>query len=220
MCLAVTVGVLAVRHRRALAGSYALPAPPPVTDRPLLLLATGVCLALGPLFVSGVPVWATAAAAAAVLVVAARRRGRRDVGPALVPWRLLVLVVGLFLVVGALGAHGLTGVLAAVAGTGEGPAALLRLSGTSALLANLTDNLPAYLAAEPVAGSPPRLLALLVGVDAGPLVTPWASLATLLWLERCRTAGVTVGRGRFAREGLLLVVLVVPAGALAVALTT
>ena len=33
-------------------------------------------------------------------------------------------------------------------------------------------------------------MALLVGVNAGPLITPWASLATLLWLQRCRTAGI------------------------------
>ena len=35
-------------------------------------------------------------------------------------------------------------------------------------------------------------MALLVGVNAGPLITPWASLATLLWLQRCRTAGIAV----------------------------
>ena len=47
--------------------------------------------------------------------------------------------------------------------------------------------------------------ALLVGVNAGPLVTPWASLATLLWAARCRSAGVEVSWWRFARRGLVLV---------------
>ena len=48
-------------------------------------------------------------------------------------------------------------------------------AGTGALLANVANNLPAYLVLEPVAAdAAPRLMALLVGVNAGPLVTPWA----------------------------------------------
>jgi arsenical pump membrane protein len=50
-----------------------------------------------------------------------------------------------------------------------------------------------------------RLAALLVGVNAGPLITPWASLATLLWAARCGSAGVDVSWGRFALRGVLLV---------------
>ena len=66
------------------------------------------------------------------------------------------------------------------------------MSGLGTLGANLIDNLPAYLALEPAAAdSPLRLAALLVGVNAGPVITPWASLATLLWAARCRSAGVT-----------------------------
>ena len=34
-------------------------------------------------------------------------------------------------------------------------------------------------------GSSERPLAVLVGVDADPLVLPWASLATIVWLDRC-----------------------------------
>jgi arsenical pump membrane protein len=41
------------------------------------------------------------------------------------------------------------------------------------------------------------------------LITPWASLATLLWAGRCRSAGVTVSWARFALRGLVLVPLVV-----------
>ncbi len=65
---------------------------------------------------------------------------------------------------------------------------------------------PAYLALEPVAAdSPERLVALLIGVDLGPLITDWASLATLLWRERCTSADVTESAWRFAARGLLLV---------------
>lgn len=41
-------------------------------------------------------------------------------------------------------------------------------------------------------GNHSQLLALLIGTNVGPLVTPWASLATLLWYERCRSAGLRV----------------------------
>jgi Na+/H+ antiporter NhaD/arsenite permease-like protein len=61
------------------------------------------------------------------------------------------------------------------------------------------------------------LLALLVGVNAGPLVTPWASLATLLWLERCRARGVTIGTGRLLGYGLVVAVPVLAAATLALA---
>jgi arsenical pump membrane protein len=72
--------------------------------------------------------------------------------------------------------------------------------------ANLVDNLPSYLAMEPVAdGSPLRMAALLVGANSGPLITPWASLATLLWPGRCRAAGVAVSWRRFCLRGLIVV---------------
>ncbi len=71
----------------------------------------------------------------------------------------------------ALHANGLTALLAGVAGTGESLPALLQLAGLGAGAANAVNNLPAYLALEPVAGSPARLAALLIGVNLGPLVT-------------------------------------------------
>ena len=46
-----------------------------------------------------------------------------------------------------------------------------------------------------------------------PIVTLWASLATLLWRERCERAGVRIDARRFAVHGLILAV---PATVLAV----
>lgn len=80
------------------------------------------------------------------------------------------------------------------------------------------NNLPAYLALEPVADSPVRLAALLIGVGAGPLVTPWASLATLLWHERLRAVGVEVPWGRYVLAGLVAAPLIVAAAVVPLAL--
>lgn len=66
------------------------------------------------------------------------------------------------------------------------------------------NNLPAYLAMERVVPHD-QLLALLLGVNLGPLVLPWGSLATLLWAERCRARGVEVDWLRFGIAGLALV---------------
>ncbi len=85
--------------------------------------------------------------------------------------------------------------------------------------ANLVNNLPAYLALEPAAGdSVPRLLAVLVGVNAGPLVLGWGSLATLLWRERCRARGLEVTARSFAASGLELAPVVLVASVAALAL--
>jgi len=115
----------------------------------------------------------------------------------------------------ALHANGLARVLAGVAGSGDSLPALLQLAGLGVGAANAVNNLPAYLALEPVGGSPVRLAALLIGVNLGPLVTPWASLATLLWHERLRTLNVEIRWGGFALAGLAAVVLTVPAAVVA-----
>nr|WP_269205105.1 SLC13 family permease [Motilibacter aurantiacus] len=214
--LAVTLAVLLLRHRRALRGAYGIPESPQAADPALLRTAGLVTAVVAALLVAGLPPWAVATGGALVLVsvYAAKRRDRLRL--ALLPWRLVVMTVGLFLVVQGLQEHGLTRLLHDAAGDGEGSGALLRLTGVAAGAANAVNNLPAYLAVEPVAGSAERLLAALVGVNAGPLVLLWGSLATLLWRDRCAARGLHVGAWAFAREGLLLVPPALVAGALAI----
>ena len=60
-----------------------------------------------------------------------------------------------------------------------------------------------------MADSPLRLLALLIGMNAGPLITPWASLATLLWHSRLVSLGVELSWTRYALLGLVVAPLVV-----------
>lgn len=206
VAVVVTLIVLALLHRAELRRGYAVPSLPVVGDRVLLVVAGLVCVLLVPAFVSGVPVAVSATAAALVLVAVTAWRRPVVLDVALVPWRLVLGLLGLFLLVSALDQHGLTRFLGEVAGSSSGFGGLLRLAATGALSANVVNNLPAYLALEPVAGADAhRIAAVLVGVNLGPLVTPWASLATLLWADRCRSAGVDIDWRRFARDGLLLV---------------
>jgi arsenical pump membrane protein len=210
LAFAITVGVLLLCHRRALTGRYT-PARIVVADRRLAAFAGGSIVLFAGLVLAEVDVtWAACGCAAALVVPFLLTRERRShLRVQVLPWRLVVLVAGLFAVVEAAHRHGLDRLLTTVAGTGDGLWPLLRLAGTAAAGANLVNNLPAYLALEPVAGdAPARLLALLVGVDAGPLVLVWGSLATLLWRERCAARGLQVGAGSFALGGLLLVPLV------------
>ena len=209
--VALTVTALAVTFRASLRGRYTPSRAAAVPDRPLLVLALTVCALLGPAFALGVDVTDAAGVAALLLVLGCRFRARRLLSVRLLPWKLVIAVAALFLAVEFAQAHGLTELIGHAAGTvGSGWLQLLRLSGSAALGANLVDNLPAYLALEPLAAhAPVRVATLLVGVNTGPLITPWASLATLLWAARCRAAGVTIGWGAFAVRGLLLVPVVV-----------
>jgi Na+/H+ antiporter NhaD/arsenite permease-like protein len=216
----VPVAILAVISRRALAHRYTPPAVEPIEDRVLFTVSAVVVALLVPALAIGdpvlhVPVWVPATIGALVLIVASAVRRPGFLSVRLLPIPLVLFVCGLFLAVSALGRLGLTEVLAAAAGTGSGPLDLLRLAGVGTVTANLADNLPAYLALEPVAGNEHRLLTLLVAVNAGPLITPWASLATLLWHGRLTAQDVHVSWWRFAALGLVAAPLTVGLSTLA-----
>ena len=209
--LVVTVAFLFLVHRSDLTGRYAVPAPAVPADR-LLCAGCGVlCLAIGPAVVAGAPPWTVAVPAAGLAAGLSAWRRPGSLHLRLVPWSLTVLTVGLFLAVSAAGRHGLDGALRHAVG-GSDP---LRAAGVAAATANAGNNLPAYLALERAV--PPehrdQLLGVLVGVDVGPLVLLWGSLATLLWRDRCRARGVRVSAVRFALTGLAGMPLVLVASA-------
>ncbi|MFK3671038.1 SLC13 family permease [Leifsonia aquatica] len=216
VAMVVPMVAVFVIARRSLVVRYEPGEEEPVGDRVLFTTSAIVVVALVPLLVSGLPVWLPASAAAIVLgaVFVVRRRSVLRFG--LVPWQLVVLASGLFLFIEALHAVGLGALLAAVSGTGDSPLALLRLSLTGMVGANAIDNLPAYLALEPVAGSPVRLAALLIGVNAGPLITPWASLATLLWHQRLTSFDVELRWKRYVLLGAIVAPVTVVLATLAV----
>ncbi len=221
--IVVTVLYLLVAHHRDLRGTFDATAPTAERDPVLLPLAALVTVALGVCFAVGLPVALVALAGAATLLTVTLVRRRDLVAPVgeLVPWRTVLVLASLFVAVEAWQVHGLGDLLARFAGTGNGTGDLLQVAGAGAVAANAVNNLPAYLALEPAAaGDPARLAALLVGVDAGPLVTPWASVATVLWWVQCSRHWMgfrEVGWWPLVRQGLVLAPLTVVAGALAVA---
>ncbi|MBZ4486354.1 arsenic transporter [Microbacterium sp. cx-55] len=210
VAILVTVVILWLRYRTRLRGTFD-PAPlPRIADRPLFTVAAVVVGVMMPLLVSGVEPWIPASGAAVVLLVVFVWRSPRTIRVTLVPWSLLVFASGLFLVAGVAESSGLLDVVAGWLGSGDDLFSLWGVAGAGAIGANLVNNLPAYLALEPAtSGAPERLAALLVGVNAGPLITPWASLATLLWHQRLSADGIEVPWRRFILWGALATPLVV-----------
>jgi arsenical pump membrane protein len=194
----VTVAVLVLWQGKHLRGRYVVPTAVPAEDRVLFLGTATACLLLVPALLAGLEVAVASSIAAAVAAAFFLLRRPGALRPALLPWRLVVLVLGLFLVVAAIGPLGLDGLLR------DGLGGDLRTAFVAAGGANGVNNLPAYLAVERVTAHE-QLLPLLLGVNLGPLVTPWGSLATLLWAERCRAKGVRVSWRSFALSGLVLV---------------
>jgi arsenical pump membrane protein len=198
---------------------------PPERHRPqdpvLFRIAGVTCAAFVLGILLRVPIQAVAVVCAAVLVVAFAVRARSRLGWGLVPWRLLASVGGLFLIVDTAGRYGLSVLLATVIGADPGAVGVWRAAVTGGVLANTINNLPAYVAGEAVVplGNSDQLLGLLIGTNVGPLVLPWASLATLLWLERCRAAGVPVEWRRFLITGAVTATVALGAAVTALLIT-
>jgi arsenical pump membrane protein len=186
----------------------------------MLIVAGSVCIALGPALVSGLTPAIPASAAALLLIGTALVRNRPLLRAVRIPWFIVLGVSALFVAVDLALAHGLRELLASWVGRGTGTLDLMRVSVVGAWAANVVNNIPAYLALESVTDDGPRrLLALLIGVNTGPLITIWASLATILWLERCRRAGLTISVWRFAWQGALCATAATLAAVLALSFT-
>lgn len=216
----IPVAILTVVHRRTLFASYRVPPRGTASDRTLFWGAAGVLIVLLPLLTLTHDVWIPAAAAALLLLALFAVRRRHVLRLSLVPWQALGLAAALFVLVETAHAHGILDALVAATGGGNGVVDLLRIAGIGALTANGVNNLPAYLILEPAAGDPVALMALLIGVNLGPLVTPWASLATLLWHHRVVSLGVDIRWGRFMLWGLVVAVPTVLVATLVLALVS
>jgi arsenical pump membrane protein len=205
VAIVVPLVVIAILYRRDLGVHFTAGVTEEPDDKVLLAVSLVVLALLLPALVSGVAVWIPACGGALVLLAIFAVRRRTIIRIGLVPWALLLFAAGLFLVVDTAQQLGLSNELGSATGKGQGFLQLLRLAGTGAISANVVNNLPAYLALEPTAdGAPVHIMALLIGVNAGPVITPWASLATLLWHDRLKALEVHVPWGRYMILGLVV----------------
>jgi arsenical pump membrane protein len=201
---------------------YDPPPPHEPDDGALFWAAALACvLFIAVILAARIPLGYASAMAAAIVVAAFVLRNRRALRFSLIPWRLLVFVTGLFLVVQTVSMHGLATVTHALIGSSGDTIGALRAAATGAGLSNAVNNLPAYVAGEAVTpiANHNQLLALLIGTNVGPIITPWASLATLLWFERCRAYDAVVPLRRFMLTGTCLAVTGLAAAVAALLLT-
>jgi arsenical pump membrane protein len=103
-------------------------------------IAALACAAFVAGILAGLALALVSCVCAGVLLLAFMARDRSPLRWTLVPWRLLVFVAGLFLVVQTLSRHGLSTVLGTVLGTDLGALGVLRAAATGSGLANLIGN--------------------------------------------------------------------------------
>lgn len=200
---------------------FAAPEPFKVRDRWLFLTAATSCVLFMIGVIAGLPLWTTSLVCALIVAVAFAHRDVRQLHWGLLPWRLIVFVTGLFLVVDTISLNGLNNVMRWLIGSNSGALGTWRASATGGVLSNLINNLPIYKAGEGVIplANEEQLLGLLIGTNVAPLVTPWASLATLLWAERCRSAGVSIPWGRLVATSFVAALLSLVVGVSALIVT-
>ncbi|MBA2889818.1 SLC13 family permease [Nonomuraea soli] len=210
------------RRGRRQADRYTPPEPERPADRVLFGAAALACALFVVLVLANVSVHVAALVAVTIVVAAFAARAREKLTWGLIPWQLLIFVTGLFLVVPTLGLHGLDTMMRWLIGAEGGAEGAFRAAAAGAALSNLVINLPAYVAGEhALAGAgTDQLLALLVGTNVGPIITPWASLSTLIWFEYIRRHRVTISVRSFMLAGALLAAGAVPATVVALLLTT
>ncbi|HWS84983.1 MAG TPA: ArsB/NhaD family transporter [Ktedonobacteraceae bacterium] len=127
------------------------------------------------------------------------------------PWEVLVYALGMFVVITAAMTSGVIAMFLSIAplhGLIAGQKSLTGLfvtGGILAVLSALTNNLPATLAGVLLLGTvqKPAMLAIyaiIIGVDVGPKLTPYGSLATLLWMGILKREGAEISWGRCFKE--------------------
>ncbi len=144
------------------------------------------------------------------------------------PWSILVYALGMFVVIIAAFDTGALSLivtpiralapLAHSQNTALGLSGILGIGAILAGLAGSVNNLPAalvgVLAMRGVSHASANY-AVILGVDIGPKLTPYGSLATLLWLEQLRRKEITISWGHYLRENWWVTLLTLLAALLA-----
>ena len=177
--------------------------------RNLLIICAVVVAVLMPVLASPIPYWLSTTIAALLIMAACVRHNKYLLSVDLVPWNSLLLVTAVSGVAALVHIIGGAGWLRDLTAGAEGFVELVAIAGAGGVAANVMNNIPAFLFLEPIVSTPVSYIALLIGVNAGPIITPWASLATLLWHDQLRRAGVDIKWSTFIILGCILAPVVV-----------
>ena len=211
----VTYGVLRWLARKQLQGQIRTNVDgPPLSATGTLTLYGIACLAMTLMTASalnmnlGTPACVVGLAVAAVISIRDYKTPRDVIRE--IPWSVLPLVAGLFVIVEGLnGANALSATVHALRAMKEWqPLHAAMTSGFSiAFISNLMNNLPSGLisgsAVEVAGATGPLRDAVLIGVDLGPNLSVTGSLATILWLIALRREGQEIGFWKFLSWGTL-----------------
>lgn len=216
VAIGATYAALFLHARAALQGEVAPTGAGPGLGRDGRVALAGIGItALALILASsrGAALGTTTALAALVVFACVARTDRCAVASVVrgVSWSVLPLVAGLFVLVAAVDR---TGVLIAARHAGallaREPAwfAVFTAGIATALISNVTNNLPSGLLAGLTLASAPHArgfaAATAIGIDLGPNLSVTGSLATVLWLVALRRESISVGALTFLRVGAIV----------------
>ncbi len=126
------------------------------------------------------------------------------------PWQVVWFSIGLYIVVYGLKNAGLTDYLASILTLLNGQGDTIAIVGTgfiAAILSAIMNNMPTVMIMDIALHDIPNqalAYANIIGCNLGPKMTPFGSLATLLWLHVLSQKGVKIGFGQYSLFGLLV----------------
>lgn len=126
------------------------------------------------------------------------------------PWQVVWFSLGLYVVVYGLKNAGLTDYLTVILQDLNTQGDLIAVVSTgfiSAILSAFMNNMPTIMVMDIALqdiGNQAMIYANIVGCNLGPKMTPFGSLATLLWLHTLQKKGVNIGFWQYSKFGLIV----------------
>jgi arsenical pump membrane protein len=126
------------------------------------------------------------------------------------PWQVVWFSLGLYIVVYGLKNAGLTEYLTTILESLNTQGDFIAVMGTgfiSAILSAFMNNMPTIMVMDIALkdiGNSAMIYANIIGCNLGPKMTPFGSLATLLWLHTLKQKGVTIGFWQYSKFGLIV----------------
>lgn len=126
------------------------------------------------------------------------------------PWQVVWFSIGLYIVVYGLKNAGLTDYLASILVSLADKGDLVAVVGTgfiSAFLSAVMNNMPTIMIMDislANIGNEAMIYANIVGCNLGPKMTPFGSLATLLWLHVLSQKGVNISFWQYSKFGMIV----------------